>query len=78
MNALSYASETLVHLKLFSNSVTWPNPNHDGSRLDLSSFTALKTVETGAEFFCLPLEYGKVRDGLYELLPRNIVSLKVS
>jgi hypothetical protein len=75
-SALSHVSDTLVHLKLSTDRRLYSNSTlrYQGSRLDLSSFSVLKTVEIGAEFFFLP---GQVEE-LAEFLPRSIESLKAS
>jgi hypothetical protein len=70
------ASKTLVELSLYIGSQRWQG--HDGTRLDLSNFTALRRLSASAELFVGPHSLGITRNGLYSLLPRSLRSLKVS
>lgn len=51
--------------------------SHDGTRMDMSSFTCLKVLKARAEcFFAAKSPIGK-RKGVYELLPLNLEELNV-
>lgn len=66
---------TLTELRLYSGDQHWPT--NDGTRLDLSSFTALKILDIPhLLLFCSPGP-DPSRDGTYLLLPPNLEHLKV-
>lgn len=48
-----------------------------GSRLDLSEFKKLEKVEVSSALFFVSPTDGRLRDGLYKLLPRSLVELQV-
>jgi hypothetical protein len=52
-------------------------PIHDGSRLDLSGFTALKTIKVPSNLLFQAAEADPSRDGVYRLLPRSLEWIKV-
>ncbi|KAE9363995.1 hypothetical protein N431DRAFT_390221, partial [Stipitochalara longipes BDJ] len=63
-------AQSLTRLELDTRRQDWPN--HDGSRLDLSGFVALKDLTASALCFLAPLPQGIPRNGLYRLLPRSL------
>jgi hypothetical protein len=52
--------------------------NHDGTRLDLRGFAALKYLTAPALFFVSPVQLEVPREGLYKLLPRSLEKIQVS
>lgn len=73
---LAPSAETLAMLELRDGCQQWLG--HDGSRLDLSSFVALKYLSATASCFVAPLSLGDLRNGLYSLLPRSLEKLHIS
>jgi hypothetical protein len=51
---------------------------HDGSRLDLSGFLALKAIKIPSNLLFQTPEAHPSRDGIYKLLPRSLEWIKVS
>ncbi|KAE9363979.1 hypothetical protein N431DRAFT_564508, partial [Stipitochalara longipes BDJ] len=68
-------SQNLTHLEISQGCQEWLG--HDGTRLDLSSFVALKHVTASALCFVPPLGLGYSRDGLYKLLPRSLERIQL-
>jgi hypothetical protein len=52
-------------------------PIHDGSRLDLSGFAALKTIKVPSNLLFQAPEAHPSRDGVFRLLPRSLEWMKV-
>jgi hypothetical protein len=73
---LAPSEDTLTRLELRDGCQQWLG--HDGSRLDLSSFVALKYLAATASCFVAPLSLGDSRNGLYSLLPSSLEKLHVS
>ncbi|CZR65780.1 uncharacterized protein PAC_15680 [Phialocephala subalpina] len=76
LRCLMLVSRTLVNLGMHTNGQEWAG--HDETRLNLSEFTALRSISASAEIFLPPLLLGISRDGLYRLLPPSLRNLKVS
>ena len=76
MPTLAPSMENFSSLELRDGSQQWFG--HDGSRLDLSSFVALKYLSATASCFVAPLSLGDSRNGLYSLLPRSLEKLHIS
>lgn len=81
LSALLPLSNTLTNLEIYANGqqTRWRSEisAHDGSRLDLSEFLALKSLSASAELFVAPLSSRIPREGLYKLLPRSLKRLHV-
>ncbi|KAF8856762.1 hypothetical protein BDZ45DRAFT_456489 [Acephala macrosclerotiorum] len=60
---------------MYTNGREWAG--HDGT-LDLSNFTALRTISTGAELFFTPLSLNLSQNGLFRLLPNSLGKLKLT
>jgi hypothetical protein len=73
---LAPSADILARLELRDGCQQWLG--HDGSRLDLSSFVALKYLAATASCFVVQLSLGVSRNGLYSLLPRSLEKLHVS
>lgn len=71
---LSFVKKTLVSFQSDGYSDSF---SHDGTRLDLSGFVALKNLDICS--FCLlpPIGKGYNREGLYSLLPKTLEMLTV-
>jgi hypothetical protein len=76
LSTLAPSADTLTRLGLRDGSQQWLG--HDGSRLDLSSFIALKYLAATASCFVAPLSLIDSRNGQYSLLPRFLEKLHVS
>lgn len=72
---LLHAADTLTSLNLHSQGQLWRQ--HDGTRLDLSNFTTLKSITLSAMCMCAPLSRDISRDGLFKLLPRSVEKFTV-
>ncbi|KUJ11250.1 uncharacterized protein LY89DRAFT_739445 [Mollisia scopiformis] len=75
LSTLLSASQTLVTLNLTTNSQEWQG--HDGTRLDLVRFRALKHISASAKLFVAPLSLGITRGGLFRLLPPSLITLQL-
>lgn len=73
---LAPISQTLVKLDLFTSGQEWSG--HDGTRLDLTSFTKMRLLYASAELFVAPHVLGVSRDGLFKLLPPSLRNFRVS
>ena len=67
---------TLRRLKFYTKQQEWPS--HDGTRIDLSSFVALKELKASAICFLAPFSRKISKDGFYKLLPKSLEMLHVS
>ncbi|KAF8856761.1 hypothetical protein BDZ45DRAFT_675246 [Acephala macrosclerotiorum] len=76
LSALLPLSKTLTNLEIYANgqpiSRRFEMSAHDGSRLDLSQFLALKSLTASADLFVAPLSSRIPRNGCYSLLPRSL------
>ena len=77
-NAIQPVQTTLTSLYISENSHTsWPN--HDRTRLDLSSFTALQLLSVPSHLiFPQKLPRPPSRNGLYRLLPPSLHELSIT
>lgn len=71
---------TLVTLNLYDLLLDskWGWERHDGNRLDLSVFTALRSLVTDSRLLLPPVHDLSPREGLYTLLPSSLEYLSVS
>jgi len=76
LSTLFPVAQTLTKLQLDTTRQDWPG--HDGSRLDLSSFVALRSLRASALCFVAPLSLGISRNGLYRSLPSSLEEFRVS
>jgi len=75
IKSLQHLESTLVKLKLNGENQDWGN--HDGTRLDLSSFKALKLLIVSHFLLFESCGPGPSREGVYLLLPFSLESLTV-
>ena len=73
--ALAPTRETLEDLELIDTGCEWPG--HDQTKMDLSDFAALRKISVPSTCFFKNLTYGVKREGMYLLLPRSLVDLRV-
>lgn len=73
---LAPISQTLVKLDLSTYGQEWSG--HDGTRLDLTSFTKMRHLCASAELLVAPHALGVSRDGLFKLLPPSLRNFRVS
>ena len=73
---ISVLQSTLVELRLFSSRLSWRG--YDGSRMDLSQFTALEILHAPNDCFFPASHPEQDRQGILGLLPMSLKQLHVS